>query len=70
MLLAVKAKDDDDNIIFEGSLNKKEVAFLIQFAVNMLMADGVQFNLGEPSEDEDGAEQLRFNFDDVPGGLN
>lgn len=70
MLLNVKAKDEEGNILIDGKLNKKEVAYLIQFSINMLLADGVRFNLEEPSEDDDGDEQLRLDFDNVFGGLN
>lgn len=70
MLLNVKAKDEEGNILIDGKLNKKEVAYLIQFSINMLLADGVRFNLQDDSEDEAGDEQLRLDFDNVFGGLN
>lgn len=70
MLLNVKAKDEEGNILIDGKLNKKEVAYLIQFAINLLLADGVRFNLQDDSEDEAGDEQLRLDFDNVFGGLN
>lgn len=63
----VRARDEEGNIIIEGQLNRKEVAFLLQFSINQLMMDGVEFNLDEP-DDEDNP-QLRLNFEGA-GGLN
>jgi hypothetical protein len=59
--LNVKAKDDEGNIIFEGTLDKSEVSFLIQYSINDLMAAGVQFRM-EQDEDEDDT-QLKFDYD-------
>jgi hypothetical protein len=39
--------------LFEGKLNSKEVSFLMQYAINDLVAAGVMFNLDEPDDDED-----------------
>jgi hypothetical protein len=61
MKLDVKAKDDDGNIVFEGKLDKAEISFLIQYAINDLMAAGVQFRM-EQDEDEDDT-QLKFDYD-------
>ena len=69
MMLDIKAKDDEGNILFEGKLNKKEVGFLIQYAVNDLVAAGVHFNLQAQSTDEKGDEQMRFDYETV-GGVN
>jgi hypothetical protein len=63
--LNVKAKDDEGNIIFEGTLDKSEVSFLIQYSINDLMAAGVQFRM-EQDEDEDDT-QLKFDYE---GTLN
>lgn len=53
MKLAVKFRDENGNIQLEGELTKQEVSFLLQFAVNHLLASGVQFELGKPpTEDE------------------
>lgn len=57
MLLDVKAKDEDGNILFEGKLNRSEVGFLLQYSINDLMGAGVQFNLQAPDE-----EEVRFIF--------
>jgi hypothetical protein len=65
MKLDVKAKDDDGNIVFEGKLDKAEISFLIQYAINDLMAAGVQFRM-EQDEDEDDT-QLKFDYE---GTLN
>lgn len=65
MKLDVKAKDDEGNIVFEGKLDKGEVSFLIQYAINDLMAAGVQFHM---EQDEDGDDtQLKFDYN---GSLN
>lgn len=45
MHIDVKAKEEDGSVIFEGALNKPEVNFLLSYAINDLMAAGVQFNL-------------------------
>lgn len=67
MMIDIKAKDDEGNILFEGKLNKSEVGFLIQYAVNDLIAAGVQFHLEADSTDEKGDEQLRFDYETVGG---
>jgi hypothetical protein len=59
MLIDVKAKDEDNNILFEGKLNRNEVGFLLQYAINDLVAAGVQFNL-----DAEDAEEIRFTRPD------
>jgi hypothetical protein len=66
MHLEVKAKDEEGNLLFEGKLNRGEVNFLIAYAVQGLMADGVRFNLEPQDEDEDTAPS-RLEF---PGGIN
>lgn len=62
MQIDVKAKDEEGNIIFEGKLNKREVGFLIQYAVNDLVAAGVQFHLDQPDEEPEDDPQMRFEF--------
>jgi hypothetical protein len=47
MQVDVKAKNEDGDILFEGSINKKELSFLLQYSINDLMAAGVMFNLDE-----------------------
>lgn len=61
MMLEVKAKTEEGDLIFEGKLNKREVGFLLQYAINDLVAAGVQFHLQQPDEDEDNPA-LRFQF--------
>ena len=69
MMLDIKAKDDEGNILFEGKLNKSEVGFLIQYAVNDLVSAGVHFNLQAQSTNEQGEDQMRFDYETV-GGVN
>lgn len=57
MMIDVKTRDEDGNIIFEGSLNRKEVGFLLQYSINDLMMAGVQFNL---HEEDEGESRLKF----------
>jgi hypothetical protein len=66
MEIKVKAKNPDDSLIFEGALNREEVGFLLQYAINSLLAQGVQFDLQEdPSEKDDEPEKekpIRLKF--------
>jgi len=48
-----------------GILNGKEISFLLQYAINQLMANGVLFDLTRPDTTEDGEEALRIK---VPEG--
>jgi len=50
-----------------GNLTGKEVSFLLQYAINQLMANGVLFDLTKPETTEDGEEAMRIN---VPVGAN
>jgi len=53
MRLDLKVKNEDGSINFEGSLNRTEITYLIQYAVNSLMVQGALFDLTkEVSEDE------------------
>ena len=52
MQIDVKARSDDGEVILEGKLNRQEVSFLIGYAINNLMHEGVLFNL-QPQEDGD-----------------
>lgn len=47
MMIDIKTKDEQGNIIFEGTLNRKEVGFILQYGVNDLLAAGVMFNLDQ-----------------------
>lgn len=59
MMIDVKTKDDEGNILFEGTLNSREVGFLLQYSINDLMAAGVQFHLQEPDND---GEEVRIKW--------
>lgn len=48
-----------------GVLTGKEVTFLVQYAINQLMANGVLFDLTRPEKTEDGEDALRIK---VPEG--
>lgn len=67
MKLRVKTLDEDGNIVIDGYINKREMSFLVNYAVNDLLNAGVQFNLDEPYDanldDEDAEHQpLRMKF--------
>jgi len=51
MKLSVDFKDDNGVTHVKGELTKQEVGFLIQYAVNNLLANGVRFELDRPEED-------------------
>jgi hypothetical protein len=59
MQIDVKAKNEEGEILFEGKLNKFEVGFLIQYAVNGLMSSGAIFELQRPTERDD---EVRIKF--------
>jgi len=44
-----------------GSLNSVEVSFLVQFAINYLMAAGVDIDMKQMEEQED-QEAMRFKI--------
>jgi hypothetical protein len=54
-------------VLFEGSLNRFEVSFLIQYAVNALMTQGAIFNITPDKEEDDDAEPMRIT---LPKGDN
>lgn len=59
----VKAKDEEGNVVVEGYLNRKEVSFLLSYAVNSFLAQGVQFAFGDEDDDEPGEnDEPRFKF--------
>lgn len=62
MKLAVKFKDEEGNVHLDGVLNQNEISFLIQYAVNSLMAHGVTFALAKGADNE---EEIKF---EVPEG--
>ena len=67
MKLRVKTQDEEGNVVVDGLVNKRELSFLINYAVNDLLIAGVQFNLDEPYDaaldDEDAEHQpLRMKF--------
>jgi len=53
-------------VVLAGTLNKKEVNFLIQFAINQLMVNGVLFHLTQPTADENGEDNMRI---EIPEGV-
>lgn len=69
MKINVKFKDEDGNVTVEGFLNRNEVSFLLQYAINNLMADGVMFNItGDQDEDPDDDAPSRITYPE--GTLN
>lgn len=68
MHIEVKTKDEEGNIIFEGQLNRNEVGFLLQYAINDLLVSGVEFNLQE--DDDDDNPPMRLKFPEGSGTLN
>jgi len=74
MKLRVIGKDANGDVQVEGTVNKREASFLMNYAVNDLLTAGVQFyldeNYDEALDDEDGEHQpLRMKFPNV-GGMN
>jgi hypothetical protein len=63
MKLAVKFKDKDGNVHLDGVLNQNEISFLLQYAVNSLMAHGVTFALAKGEENSE--EEIKF---EIPEG--
>lgn len=47
MQIDVKFKDEENDTVVEGKFNPTEISFLLQYAVNHLMAMGVRFAKGE-----------------------
>lgn len=45
--LKVKGRNEDGEIVIEGTLNPKEHSFLVQYAISDLLGAGVQFNLNK-----------------------
>lgn len=62
MHIDVKAKDTEGNLLFEGTMNQKELSFCLQYAINDLMAYGVQFNLDQADE---GTNRMTFPKPDL-----
>ena len=55
----VKEKNEETGEIdIVGTLNSPEVNYLVQYAINTLMAQGVQFDLDKEAKDN----ELRFAF--------
>ncbi len=67
MKIDVKTKDAEGNIVFEGALNRKEVGFLLAYAMYELMASGVEFNMLQNTEDIPDDEDERPVRFAVPG---
>lgn len=66
MKIDVKARNEEGEILFDGAFNKKEVGFLLHYAVTDLLMAGVQFNLQEPIEEDAEDPPLRFAFPERP----
>lgn len=52
--------EETGEIEFAGWLNKLEINFLLQYAINNLMAQGVIFDL--KTEQEEGKEEMRIQI--------
>ncbi len=48
----MKARDEEGTILFEGSLNSAEVGYLLNFAINNLMAMGAIFDIDGSDAEE------------------
>ncbi len=67
MKLNVRVKDDEGNLVVDGSLNRQEMSFLINYALADLLNAGVMFHLDKPydetiDEEEDDESQIRLEF--------
>lgn len=70
MRIKVTQIDEDENVSYEGYLNKREASFLLHYALNDLLNAGVEFMLDQPYDealdDEDADKQpLRFNMNNL-----
>lgn len=61
MKIDVTARTEDGDIVFKGSVNRAEVSFLLQYAVNGLMSSGAVLEFTRPEETED---EVRIKFSD------
>jgi hypothetical protein len=52
MEIDVTVKDEEQAVLFQGKLNRNEVGFLLQYAINDLIAAGVQFHLDAEGDDD------------------
>lgn len=64
MRIEVREKNEKGDINTIGELNPTEVNFLVQFAINHLMARGIKLELEEAGSDEDGADLMRIKMPD------
>ena len=67
MKLNVRVKDDEGNLVVDGSLNRQEMSFLLNYAIADLLNAGVKFYLDKSydetaDEEEDDESQIRFEF--------
>lgn len=56
MKIEVRARNEETgDVEFAGYLNRHEMGFLLQYAVNELLTQGVKFNLtyDEPNDDDE-----------------
>jgi len=60
MKIEVRTRNPESGeIIFEGSLNAREISFLLQYGIQDLLAAGYTFMLQEPDEPEDSAMRIQ-----------
>lgn len=62
MQIDVKARDEEGTVLLEGKLNRNEVSFLIGYAINDLMHQGVIFNLQEQDNGDDDDAPSRISI--------
>jgi hypothetical protein len=65
MQIDAKAQDEDGAILFEGKLNRKEISFLLNYAINDLLNAGFQFNLHRPDPQPEEDPQMRIDYPTV-----
>jgi hypothetical protein len=59
--IEVVARDEETGEVkIEGYLNRHEMGFLVQFAINELVADGVEFNLTYDEPDDDDEPRITY----------
>ena len=60
MRLEVKEKNEEGELETVGTLNPKEVSFLVQYAINELMAKGCIFEINKHTE----TDEIRITLPD------
>lgn len=64
MNIEAKFKDKHGNITIEGVIQQQEVSFLLQYAINVLMGQGVKFELDDEGEEEQQSVKMKFPTND------